>query len=200
MAQGSNAKAAGRRAGLAYLAIILFSIAGYLSSIAYVLILPAVAIVAAIASAFAQVRRAARGAADGKELVQRRIEPARWRRVVAVRAIGFGLAITLGAYYFIGMAVSYTSRTPIHIDRVPARLFAPNKLSRNCELFVVVTVSQTSDSYVCVEHVVGGRHARLSSTDAPSEGKATIDGRSGFLGAVADTISMQSAGIVPRER
>jgi hypothetical protein len=166
----------------------------YLSSTVYFLILPAIVIAVAIVSALVRIRYAA-SAHDGKDLVLRKLEPARWAVILALRAVGFGLAIAAGAYYSIGMAVSYTSRTPIQLDNVPARLWAPNLLARTCRLFVVVSVSPTSDSYVCLDHAVGISHARLSSIDGPNEGQATIHGRRGFLGAVADTISIHvSAG------
>jgi hypothetical protein len=165
----------------------------YLSSAAYFLLLPAIVIVAVIASAFVQVKRVTRGTADGKELVQHQLEPVRWGLIVALRAIGFGLLITLGAYYCTGMAVSYTSRTPIHIEGVPARLFAPQLGSHICRRFAVVTLSQVADSYICIERTLGSAHAKLSSLGGLNRGMATIDGRSGFFGAVADTVSISQA-------
>src|SRR5262245_17329820 len=77
----------------------------HLSSNVYRLVLPAIAIVAVIASALVLVRRVTLGTADGKELVQHKLEPMRWAVWVAVRAIGVGLVATLGTHYFVGMAV-----------------------------------------------------------------------------------------------
>jgi hypothetical protein len=162
----------------------------YLSSGVYSIALPVIATGAAVISALAQVRRARNRDADGAELVMRELEPARWIVVLAVRAIGFGLLIAVGAYYYIGMAVSYTSHTPIRIEDAFVRLWRPS-LPRGCDLYAAI-VSPTVDSTVCLERFLGSSHVRLSGTDGRPEGTATIIGRRGFLGAVADRISMHA--------
>lgn len=109
--------------------------------------------------------------------------------VLAARSISFGLLIALGGYYYIGMAVSYTSHTPIRIEDASVRLWRPN-LPRGCDLYAAI-VSPAVDSTVCVERFLDS-HASLFGTDGRTEGTATIAGRKGFLGAVADRISMHA--------
>jgi hypothetical protein len=162
----------------------------YLSSGVWFIALPVIATAAAAMSALTQVRRARNGDADGAELVMRELEPARWAVVLAAKSIGFGLLITLGGYYYIGMAVSYTSHTPVRIEDASVRLWRPN-LPRRCDLNADI-VSPAVDSTVCVERFLGSSHVSLSGTDGRTEGTATIAGRKGFLGAVADRISMHA--------
>jgi hypothetical protein len=157
----------------------------YLSSGVYVIALPAIATAAASACALVLVRRARKGDADGAEMVMRELEPVRWAVIVVAKAVGFGLLIALVAYYYIGMAASYTSHTPVLIQDASVRLWSPS-LPRVCESYANI-VSPTVNSTVCLEH-----HVSLSDADGRTEGTATIAGRAGFLGAVADSISMHA--------
>jgi hypothetical protein len=187
--------------GLLLLAIVLATLVSeyfgvhrhdvlYLSSGVYVIALPLIAIGGAVMSALAQVRRARNSDADGAELVMRELEPTRWAVFLAARSTGFGLLIALGGYYYIGMAVSYTSHTPIRIDDASVRLWRPN-LPRGCDLYAAI-VSPAVDSTICVERFLGSSRVSLSGTDGRTEGPATIAGRKGFLGAVADRIFMHA--------
>jgi hypothetical protein len=142
-------------------------------------------------SALVQVRRARKGDSDGAELMMRELEPTRWAVILAARSIGFGLLIALGGYYYIGMAVSYTSHAPIRIDEASVRLWRP-KLPRGCSAYAAI-VSPAVDSTVCVEGFWVSNHVIVSGTDGRTEGTATIVGRKGFLGAVADRISMHAS-------
>lgn len=163
----------------------------YLSSGVYLVALPSIALGTAAMSALVQVRRARKGDSDGAELVMRELEPTRWAVILAARSMGFGLLIALGGYYYIGMAVSYTSHTSIRIEDASVRLWRPN-LPRGCSAYAAI-VSPAVDSTVCVEGFWVSRHVSVSGTDGRTEGPATIVGRKGFLGAVADRISMHAS-------